>query len=40
VLTLAELRITAGNPAGHAAEVLKVETTIRGWYLPRGEAVP
>ncbi len=40
VLTPTELRITAGNPAGQAAEVLKVEMTIRGWYLPRAEVTP
>lgn len=39
VLTATDLRITAGNPAA-AAEVLRVEMTVRGWYLPRPESRP
>lgn len=42
VLMPTDLRIRAGNSAasGSAAEVLKVEMTVRGWYLPRGEPTP
>ena len=40
VLAPTELRITAGNPTANAAEVLKVEMTVRGWYLTRGETSP
>jgi hypothetical protein len=38
-LTTTDLRITAANPAaaGAVAELLKVEVTVRGWYLPRAE---
>jgi hypothetical protein len=37
VMTPTELRITASNPSGSAAEALKVEMTIAGWYLSQGE---
>lgn len=40
VLTTTDLRITPTNPAAAAsvAEVLRLEMTVRGWYLPRPEA--
>lgn len=36
-LTTTDLRITASNPAapGAVAELLRIEMTVRGWYLPR-----
>lgn len=40
VLTTTDLRITPANPAAAAsvAEVLRLEMTVRGWYLPRAES--
>ena len=39
VLTVAALSVAADQPASPAApEVLHGEITVRGWYLPRGDA--
>jgi hypothetical protein len=39
-LATTDLTITAANPAapGAVAELLKIELTVRGWYLSRPES--